>query len=108
MKDWHGLGTVTADASHAYDYDWVYHANHRGYPTIAIDRIGNGYSSRPDPKVVQYSLEVEVITNLPNSCAPISHWLRNWSTLETHMVLSLEEPSLDVMRETSTLQVSSK
>lgn len=64
ISDWHGLGTAAADASHAFDYDWVYHANSRGYATIAIDRIGNGNSSRPDPKVVQYTLEVEVIHQL--------------------------------------------
>ncbi|KAK0099464.1 hypothetical protein ONS95_004674 [Cadophora gregata] len=43
-------------------YSWVAAASKDGYPTLAIDRLGNGDSSHPDPILaVQYPIEVETI-----------------------------------------------
>ncbi|PVH74849.1 alpha/beta-hydrolase, partial [Cadophora sp. DSE1049] len=43
-------------------YSWVAAASKAGYPTLAIDRLGNGDSSHPDPILaVQYPVEVETI-----------------------------------------------
>lgn len=33
-------------------YDYVQYANGQGYPTLSIDRLGNGLSSHPDPVLV--------------------------------------------------------
>ncbi|CAG8972611.1 hypothetical protein HYALB_00005380 [Hymenoscyphus albidus] len=61
---WRGSDSGDSVSAHSLDYDWVHYANSRGYPTIAIDRLGNGQSSHPDPKVVQYTLEVEILHQL--------------------------------------------
>ncbi|KAG4431365.1 hypothetical protein IFR05_013146 [Cadophora sp. M221] len=43
-------------------YSWVAAASKAGYPTLAIDRLGNGESDHPDPILaVQYPVEVETI-----------------------------------------------
>ncbi|KAH6712610.1 Alpha/Beta hydrolase protein [Leptodontidium sp. MPI-SDFR-AT-0119] len=43
-------------------YSWVAAASKAGYPTLAIDRLGNGDSDHPDPILaVQYPVEVETI-----------------------------------------------
>lgn len=33
-------------------YSWVDYATAQGYPTLALDRLGNGKSSHPDPLLV--------------------------------------------------------
>lgn len=51
---WSALGGVGSDYP-AYKpemYSWVRYANAQGYPTLAIDRLGNGRSSHPDPVLV--------------------------------------------------------
>lgn len=46
-------------------YSWVDYALSQGYPTFAIDRIGNGLSSRPDPLVtLQIPYEVRATHTL--------------------------------------------
>ena len=42
MIDWTGDGFEE-------QYSWVAAASKAGYPTLAIDRLGNGDSSHPDP-----------------------------------------------------------
>ncbi|CAG8971836.1 hypothetical protein HYALB_00001947 [Hymenoscyphus albidus] len=43
-------------------YSWVDYASKQGYPTLAIDRLGNGASDHPDPiLVVQYPAQTEVL-----------------------------------------------
>ncbi|KAH8820726.1 Alpha/Beta hydrolase protein [Xylogone sp. PMI_703] len=46
-------------------YSWVDYASRQGYSTLAIDRLGYGISSHPDPLlVIQASIQVEVIHGL--------------------------------------------
>lgn len=43
-------------------YDWTRYATSRGYATLAIDRLGSGNSSRPDPLIeTQANLEAEIL-----------------------------------------------
>jgi len=43
-------------------YSWISYAAFQGYPTLSIDRLGNGQSSHPDPiGEVQINAEVETI-----------------------------------------------
>ncbi|KAK3314021.1 Alpha/Beta hydrolase protein [Apodospora peruviana] len=49
-------------------YNWHAYFNAQGYATLAIDRLGHGLSSRPDPlTVVQGAMHVEVIHQLITS-----------------------------------------
>lgn len=49
------------DAYHGSNYSWVAYAAAQGYPTLAIDRLGNGLSDHPSPiSVVQLPAQVEV------------------------------------------------
>ncbi len=44
------------------EYSWAYHAASQGYASLAIDNLGNGNSSRPDPiTVVQPAMQLAVI-----------------------------------------------
>lgn len=46
-------------------YSWTDYANAKGYPTLALDRLGNGKSSHPDPiLVVQAPYEIALYNNL--------------------------------------------
>lgn len=46
---------------HGSNYSWTTYANALGYPTLAIDRLGNGNSSHPDPLLeVQLFVQVQV------------------------------------------------
>ncbi|KAJ4155863.1 hypothetical protein LMH87_001088 [Akanthomyces muscarius] len=46
-------------------YSWVEHALKRGFPVLAIDRIGNGLSTHPDPiTALQMPYEVQSIHSL--------------------------------------------
>ncbi|KAF8851755.1 hypothetical protein BDZ45DRAFT_750342 [Acephala macrosclerotiorum] len=43
-------------------YNWIGFASDQGYPTLSIDRLGNGLSDHPDPiNVLQIPLEIEVL-----------------------------------------------
>lgn len=56
---WSGLGLPKDQAE---PYDWTRYATDRGYAVLAIDRLGAGNSSHPDPLLeTQASLEAEVI-----------------------------------------------
>ncbi|KAK3331195.1 Alpha/Beta hydrolase protein [Apodospora peruviana] len=50
-------------------YNWHYHANARGYATLAIDRLGHGANpDRPDPlSVVQPQIQVNLLQALLTS-----------------------------------------
>jgi hypothetical protein len=53
---WDGLGYES------YDYSWIDYASQQGYPTLAIDQLGNGDSSHPDALLAtQQTLQVEII-----------------------------------------------
>lgn len=55
---WSGLGLSSEQAK---PYDWTRVAMEKGYATLAIDRIGAGNSSHPDPLLeVQETLEAEI------------------------------------------------
>lgn len=46
-------------------YSWIAYASSQGYPTLAIDRLGNGNSSHPDPiLVVQCPAQAATISAL--------------------------------------------
>ena len=46
-------------------YSWTRAMNHNGYATLAVDKLGNGQSSRPDPIYdVQLPLQMETVHNL--------------------------------------------
>lgn len=52
--DWTALGGVGTDFP-AYNpemYSWTQFANNKGYATLALDRLGTGKSSHPDPVLV--------------------------------------------------------
>lgn len=58
--EWSALGGVGSDfPQYKPDmYSWTLFANRLGYPTLAIDRLGTGRSSHPDPlTVVQAQFE---------------------------------------------------
>ena len=62
-EQWTALGgtSVNSPPYPAYDpakYSWVQYATAQGYATLALDRLGNGKSSHPDPvSVVQQPYE---------------------------------------------------
>lgn len=54
---WNGLGSE--------EYSWVDYATKQGYPTLAIDNLGNGQSDHPDALLVtQMTIQVEIIHNI--------------------------------------------
>ncbi|KAH7058921.1 Alpha/Beta hydrolase protein [Macrophomina phaseolina] len=56
---WSGGGSLTG--WEGSQYSWLAHASAQGYPTLSIDRLGNGLSDHPDPLlVVQKPAHVEV------------------------------------------------
>ncbi|TVY83688.1 hypothetical protein LSUE1_G003808 [Lachnellula suecica] len=58
---WSGDGPP-GQGFHVDQYSWVSTASEAGYPTLAIDRLGNGISDHPDPlQIVQTPAEVEVL-----------------------------------------------
>ncbi|KUJ19595.1 uncharacterized protein LY89DRAFT_717068 [Mollisia scopiformis] len=73
---WSGDGTLETSYDGAM-YSWIDFASKQGYPTLSIDRLGNGLSDHPDPvNVLQSPLQVEVshqiITIARNGNLPIS------------------------------------
>ncbi|MCJ1362775.1 hypothetical protein MMC16_001881 [Acarospora aff. strigata] len=60
---WSGLSYPTG--INGDTYSWIAYASRQGYPTLAIDRIGNGNSTHPDPVLVtQMNLEEAVLHQL--------------------------------------------
>ncbi|OJD31927.1 alpha beta-hydrolase [Diplodia corticola] len=62
----HGIGNDrhywTGGVGAVERYSWIAHASKQGYPTLAIDRLGDGKSDRPDPiTVVQKPVHVEIV-----------------------------------------------
>ncbi|KAB8360934.1 hypothetical protein FH972_024666 [Carpinus fangiana] len=46
-------------------YSWVAKASKEGYPTLSIDRLGNGESTHPDPILdMQYPLQAAIYSNM--------------------------------------------
>lgn len=61
---WKGLNPQFI-SSNGSSYSWVEYARAQGYYTLAIDRLGSGMSSRPDPiRVLQIPMEVEVLHSI--------------------------------------------
>jgi hypothetical protein len=51
---WNGLGNN--------EYSWVDYATNQGYPTLAIDNLGNGDSDHPDALLVtQQTIQIEIM-----------------------------------------------
>src|SRR6478735_817638 len=62
--DWSGDGPP-GSGYHGDQYSWIAFASKQGYPTLSIDRLGNGLSDHPDPiTVVQLATHVETIHQL--------------------------------------------
>lgn len=60
---WSGLGYPTGVGG--TNYSWIAYASRQGYPTLAIDRVGSGNSSHPDPTLdLQMNLEAEILHQL--------------------------------------------
>lgn len=58
---WNGYD-ATGEPYHGANYSWVERASQQGYPTLAIDRLGNGLSDRADPVLVaQVPANAEVL-----------------------------------------------
>lgn len=64
---WSGLGAP----GNGYDgdtYSWIAYASQQGYPTLSIDRLGNGESDRPSGlTVVQMGTHIEVTQGIINA-----------------------------------------
>jgi len=79
---WSGDGPP-GQGFHGDQYSWVSTASLNGYPTIAIDRLGNGLSSHPDPTSpdLSYLSQVEVlhqvITAVRDGIDPLPHAFGN-------------------------------
>lgn len=59
---WHGLGLPKEEAR---KYSWAHAATEKGYATLAIDRLGVGNSTHPDPALeVQQHLSAEIILEI--------------------------------------------
>ncbi|CAD6503829.1 BgTH12-05574 [Blumeria graminis f. sp. triticale] len=64
---WSGLGPP-GEGYNGDSYSWIAYASKQGYPTLSIDRLGNGDSDRPDGiAAVQMSSHVEVAESLVNT-----------------------------------------
>lgn len=60
---WSGLGYPAGFGGDAYS--WIAYASRQGYPTLSIDRVGNGNSTHPDPVLVtQMKLEETILHQL--------------------------------------------
>lgn len=57
-------GSGEGEPGQGYDgdtYSWIAYASKQGYPTLSIDRLGSGISTRPDPiTTVQDPLQAEI------------------------------------------------
>jgi len=60
---WSGLGYPVG--FNGDNYSWIAYASRQGYPTLSIDRVGNGNSTHPDPVLVtQMNLEEAILHQL--------------------------------------------
>lgn len=63
---WSGLGPPGSGFD-GDTYSWIAYASKQGYPTLSIDRLGNGQSDRPNGlTVVQINSHIEVTQSLVN------------------------------------------
>ncbi|KAH9215485.1 hypothetical protein DL95DRAFT_461122 [Leptodontidium sp. 2 PMI_412] len=61
---WSGDGPP-GSSYHGDQYSWIEFASKLGYPTLSIDRLGNGLSDHPDPvNIVQIPAQIETIHEL--------------------------------------------
>ncbi|KAH6699741.1 hypothetical protein BKA61DRAFT_582913 [Leptodontidium sp. MPI-SDFR-AT-0119] len=61
---WSGDGPP-GSSYHGDQYSWIAFASKLGYPTLSIDRLGNGLSDHPDPvNIVQIPAQIETIHEL--------------------------------------------
>ncbi|VDB90612.1 Bgt-51650 [Blumeria graminis f. sp. tritici] len=64
---WSGLGAPGSNFG-GDDYSWIAYASKQGYPTLSIDRLGNGESDRPNGLAeVQMNTHIEVTESLIKS-----------------------------------------
>ncbi|KAH8660715.1 hypothetical protein BGZ60DRAFT_344848, partial [Tricladium varicosporioides] len=71
---WSGIGFPHPNFES--EYSWTAHANSQGYASIAMDNLGNGDSSHPDPlNIVQSPLQLaiikQIITSLRTGSLPL-------------------------------------
>ncbi|KAI9853219.1 MAG: hypothetical protein M1830_006740 [Pleopsidium flavum] len=60
---WSGLGYPVG--FNGDTYSWIAYASRQGYPTLSIDRVGNGNSTHPDPVLItQMNLEEAILHQL--------------------------------------------
>lgn len=76
FEDWFGL--YRGDR-----YSWVAAASKQGYPTLSVDRLGNGDSQRADPIAqVQFPLQAETIHQIiVKARAGVSPFPRKFSNI---------------------------
>lgn len=66
---WSALGGPDFPEYQPGNYSWVDVATAKGYPTLALDRLGSGESSHPDPiLVVQGPYEYVRLSQLDHDC----------------------------------------
>ncbi|RKF53520.1 putative ctr copper transporter family protein [Erysiphe neolycopersici] len=64
---WSGLG-APGEGIDGDMYSWIAYASKQGYPTLSIDRLGNGESDRPNGlAVVQMGSHIEVTQGIINA-----------------------------------------
>ncbi|KAF7973732.1 hypothetical protein HWV62_14300 [Athelia sp. TMB] len=74
---WSALGPVGSSLQYQpYNYSYVDFARNEGYSTLALDRLGAGNSSHPDPTLVRTEIEAQItntiIQQLRRSSLPFS------------------------------------
>lgn len=61
---WSALGPVGGDGYQPRNYSWIDVSRAQGYHTIAIDRLGTGNSSHPDPVDVRLPLDADITSQI--------------------------------------------
>ena len=93
---WSALGPVGSGFREDY-YSWVDFARSQGYHTIAIDNLGVGNSSRPDPTVVRLPVEADITSQivhqlrshpLPLSLPPSMSWFQYPESFDRVVLIS--------------------
>jgi pimeloyl-ACP methyl ester carboxylesterase len=97
----HRIGSGNYDVGASPDgdrYSWIAYASQQGFPTLSIDRLGNGASTHPDPiTIVQDPAEAEVnhafisqlrtgTTNLPRKFTKIIYVGHSFGSLIGHLM----------------------
>lgn len=68
LEYWDALGSSDTATFNSSEYSWVDYASTQGYPTLSIDRLGAGLSSKPDGLlIVQIPAQVETVHSLVGS-----------------------------------------